>query len=143
MNLCNRTLLLVLLLFSLSTNASGSGVGTVTNPYLTESTALSTFQSGTGFTGCPTSGTTYNSLTTPSYHPLSSEDLSCPFTGIKEVLYGAPNSTGPGSGGGWLTYVANNGVTCGNTMTGSSRDPISGVVKRCYYRDYTPPPKHS
>jgi type IV pilus assembly protein PilY1 len=114
--------------------SGGSGVGTVVNPYQTPSTALTVFQSGaSNFTECP--------------HTLqsgySSEGLVCSFSGTKEVLYGAPPGSPPagaGNPGGWLTYVATGGVTCGNTMTGSTIDPIQGVYKRCYYRDYTAPP---
>ncbi|MDO8262125.1 MAG: PilC/PilY family type IV pilus protein [Gallionella sp.] len=112
---------------------SGSGVGTVVNPYQTPSTALSVFQSsGSNFAVCPHS----------THSGDSSEGDVCSFTGTKEVLYGAPPNSQPagsGNAGGWLTYIATNGVTCGNTMTGSTVDPISGVYKRCYYRDYTSP----
>ena len=115
-----------------------SGVGTVTYPFLNATTALPTFQGSAGYTVCP--------------HTLQSGDSgegeSCSFSGTKEVLYGAPPNSrpaAPGNPGGWLTYVATGGVTCGNPMTSGKAgaptdgDPISGVYKRCYYRDYTPP----
>lgn len=117
---------------SSTAGSSGSGVGTLTNPYQTPSTGRSAFESGANnFYSCPHTAASGN----------SSEGIFCSFSGTKEVLYGAPPGSQPNTSaaGGWLTYVASGGITCGNTMTGATVDPAQGVYKRCYYRDYTPP----
>lgn len=109
--------------------SAGSGIGTVTKPYQTASTGLTVFQSAGTWTACPTN----------SSNSLSGEGVICSFTGVKEVLFGGPSGSQPDTSkpGGWLTYVVSDGVTCGNTMTGQTNDPASGIYKKCYYRNYT------
>lgn len=114
-----------------SASASSYGLGgptnsnAVVNPYETGDTALSIFQSNGNATACPVN----------SSNSSSGEGVRCEFSGTKEVLYGAPPGTGPGSGSGWMTKIVTDGLTCGNSGMGA--DPISGVYKKCYYRDVT------
>jgi type IV pilus assembly protein PilY1 len=58
------------------------------------------------------------------------ENGFCSFTGSKEVWYGAGRK--------WAVAPATSttGVSCNNTTFG---DPSPGVVKKCFYRNYTPP----
>ncbi len=102
--------------YTLSAAIPQAAIGPVTNPYATPSTGLSSF---TGGTLC------------------ASENGACSFTGVREVLYGAPRN---GSlAGGWMTVpISSSGsFTCSNTMTGSTVDPAPGIVKNCYIRSYS------
>ncbi|TAM39534.1 MAG: pilus assembly protein PilY [Burkholderiaceae bacterium] len=101
--------------YTLGGVAASSSTGPVVNPYQTQSTGQSTF------------GGSY----------CSDENGNCSFTGVKEVLYGAPSSGG--QAGGWITFLASNGVTCGNNVTGSFVDPAPSIGKKCYTRAYNGP----
>ena len=65
----------------------------------------------------------------------ATQSSTCSFTGVKEVLYGAPTSGA--NPGGWITFPASGGLTCNNTMTGSNINPAPGITKKCFIRDYT------
>ncbi len=56
----------------------------------------------------------------------AAENGTCSFTGVKEVWYGAGSS--------WAVAPASNGTLCAYTVFG---DPLPGVPKNCYYRDYS------
>lgn len=86
------------------------------NPFATPSTAVSSFNG----TRC------------------ASEGETCSFSGLKEVLYGSTKSGN--KPGGWLTFIATDGASCNNTVTGTTVDPAPGIGKTCYYRNYTGTP---
>jgi type IV pilus assembly protein PilY1 len=97
--------------YTLGVASSSSAIGPVTNnPFSTRRNGKSDF----GGTSC------------------ASEWGTCSFTGKKEVLYGSGSS-----GGGWITFLANNEAACTNNVTGTFIDPAPGITKECYYRDYT------
>jgi hypothetical protein len=59
-----------------------------------------------------------------SYTLCASENGTCSFSGVADVAYGANAS--------FNTRTATNSIACNNATFGG--DPISGVVKSCYYR---------
>ena len=93
-----------------------TGVTITANRYMTAATGEATF----GGTFC------------------ANENGNCAFTGLKEVLYGAP-----GTNGGWITFTATDGATCGNNVTGSNIDPAPDIGKKCFIRTYTGTPANS
>jgi type IV pilus assembly protein PilY1 len=119
-----------------------SGVGTVTTYTEQDNTPLNNFQSGaSNFTACPTWPTDSQR---GEYHSTEFPSGVCSFSGVKEVLFGAPTGTGPNTGkhGGWVSKVVNGPVKCKQQDSGTLElavDPATGVYKRCYYRDYTAP----
>ncbi len=101
--------------YTLGVTSATSGFGPITNPYLTRTTAYAGF--GSPATAC------------------ASENGTCSFTGVKEVLYGAQGTSS--SNGGWIVFPASNGVACSNNFSGAFVDPAPGTGKNCYIRDYT------
>lgn len=99
--------------YTLGAPSNAASYGPVVNPYASFNTAQTSF----GGSVC------------------ASEGSNCSFTGVKEVLYGG-QGTSP-SNGGWISFPANNGVTCSNTFSGSFIDPAPGTTKQCFIRPYT------
>jgi len=111
--------------YTLNVASTAQIIGPITSPYATPATGL---------------------ISNPSWVACSIENANCSFSGVKEVLYGAPpaiSALGVSVGGGWISFFASNlNTTCSNTMTGSFLDPISGTSKTCYTRAttaWTPP----
>ncbi|MFM9901513.1 MAG: pilus assembly protein [Polaromonas sp.] len=65
----------------------------------------------------------------------ASENGTCSFTGIKEVLYGAQGTSN--TNGGWIAFPASGGVACSNNFSGAFIDPAPGTGKKCFIRNYT------
>ena len=96
-----------------------AGVTVTANRYMTAATGLATF----GGTHC------------------ADENKNCAFSGLQEILFGAPDTGG--RPGGWITYTATGGAACTNTVTGPNIDPAPGTGKKCYRRPYTGTPPSS
>lgn len=99
--------------YLLSAPSATASFGPITNRYGARTTAQSTF----GGTEC------------------ASENGTCNFSGVKEVLYGAVGKND--NNGGWISFPAYNGTACSNNFSGSFVDPAPGTGKKCFVRDYT------
>ena len=99
--------------YTLSGPSSAASFGPITNPYMARTTAQATFPGA----------------------ECASENGTCSFSGIKEVLYGAAGTSS--SNGGWISFPAYNGVACSNNFSGSFIDPAPGTGKKCFIRNYS------
>jgi|GEM_PF-2399333 len=82
-------------------------------------------------TGTPTATQTATAISGSGWTWCAAEGGNCTFTGTREVKYGASNT--------WATLTFTNSTDCNNNVFG---DPLSGVLKACWYSDteITPPP---